>query len=61
MSVSDDEGLAPDLPRGRGRSIGGDLDVAEEDAEHDRNHAITTRWLCWLPTHAYTSWPHQEG
>jgi hypothetical protein len=25
--------LVPDLPRGRGRSIGGDLDVGEEGSE----------------------------
>jgi hypothetical protein len=25
-----DEGLGPDLSRGRGKSIGGDLDVGEE-------------------------------
>jgi hypothetical protein len=29
-----DERLVPDLPRGRGRSIGGDLDVGEEGSEH---------------------------
>jgi hypothetical protein len=29
----DDERLVPDLLRGRGRSIGGDLDVAEEGSE----------------------------
>jgi hypothetical protein len=28
-----DEGLVPDLPRGRGRLIGGDLDVGEESFE----------------------------
>jgi hypothetical protein len=29
----DGEGLVPDLPRGRGRSIGGDLDIGEEGSE----------------------------
>jgi hypothetical protein len=28
-----DERLVPNLPRGRGRSIGGDLDVGEEGSE----------------------------
>jgi hypothetical protein len=28
-----DERLVPDLPRGRGRSIGGDLDIDEEGFE----------------------------
>jgi hypothetical protein len=28
-----DERLVPDLPRGRGRSIGGDLDLDEEGSE----------------------------
>jgi hypothetical protein len=28
-----DERLVPDLPRGRGRSIHGDLDVGEEGSE----------------------------
>jgi hypothetical protein len=32
MSLSD-ERLVPDLPRCRGRLIGGDLDVDEEDTE----------------------------
>jgi hypothetical protein len=31
--VPTDEGLVPDLSRGRGRSIGGDLDVGEEGFE----------------------------
>jgi hypothetical protein len=31
--VEADEELVPDLPRGRGRSIGGDLDVGEEGSE----------------------------
>jgi hypothetical protein len=31
--VADDERLVPDLPRGRGRLIGGDLDVGEEGSE----------------------------
>jgi hypothetical protein len=30
LELQDDERLIPDLPRGRGRSIGGDLDVGEE-------------------------------
>jgi hypothetical protein len=33
MVVEADEELVPDLPRGRGRSIGGDLDVGEEGSE----------------------------
>jgi hypothetical protein len=28
-----DERLVPDLPRGRGRLIGGDLDIGEEGSE----------------------------
>jgi hypothetical protein len=57
-----DERFSPDLPRGRGKSIGGDLDVDEEGYEQiDRNLAITTPWLHWLPTCAHTSWPCQEG
>jgi hypothetical protein len=31
--VESDEGLVPNLPRGRDRSIGGDLDVGEEGSE----------------------------
>jgi hypothetical protein len=31
--ITFDDGLVPDLPRGRGRSIGGDLDVGEEGSE----------------------------
>jgi hypothetical protein len=30
-----DEGLSPDLPRGRGKSIGGDLDVDDEVSEQN--------------------------
>jgi hypothetical protein len=29
-----DEGLVPDLLRGRGRLVGGDLDIGEEGSEH---------------------------
>jgi hypothetical protein len=54
--------LSPDLPRGRGKSIGRELDVDEEGSEQiDRNLAITTPQLRWLPTCAHTSWPRQEG
>jgi hypothetical protein len=28
-----DEGLVPDLPSGRGRSVGGDLDIGEEGSK----------------------------
>jgi hypothetical protein len=57
-----DERLVPDLPRGRGRSIGGELDVGEEGFRiDDRNLAITTPRIHWLPIRAHTSWPHQEG
>jgi hypothetical protein len=45
-----DERLVPDLPRGSGRSIGG-----------DRNLVITTPRLRWLPTYAHMNWPRQEG
>jgi hypothetical protein len=42
-----DERLVPDLPRGRGRSIIGDLDVGKEGSkQNDRNLAITTPQLC---------------
>jgi hypothetical protein len=54
--------LIPDLLRGRGKSIGRELDIDEEGSEQiDRNLAITTPQLCWLSTHTHTSWPHQEG
>jgi hypothetical protein len=33
LQVHADERLVPDLPRGRGGSIGGDLDVGEEGSE----------------------------
>jgi hypothetical protein len=43
--------LVPDLLRGRGRSISGDLDVDEEGSEQNgRNLAITTPQLDWLRT-----------
>jgi hypothetical protein len=45
-----DERLGPDLPRGRGKSFGG-----------DRNLAFTTPRLRWLPTRLHMSWPHREG
>jgi hypothetical protein len=32
-ALGNDERLVPDLPRGRGRSIGGDLDVGEEGSK----------------------------
>jgi hypothetical protein len=38
-----DERLDPDLPRGRGKSIDGDLDIDKEGFEHnERTLAITT-------------------
>jgi hypothetical protein len=56
------ERLDPDLLRGRGKSIDGDLDVDEEGSEqNDQNLAITTPRLHWLPTCVHMSWPHQEG
>jgi hypothetical protein len=56
------ERLSPDLLRGRGKSIGGELDVDEEGSKQiERNLAITTPWLHLLPTHAHMSWPCQEG
>jgi hypothetical protein len=33
LTSLNDEGLGPNLPRGRGKSIGGDLDVSEEGSE----------------------------
>jgi hypothetical protein len=60
-SLVGDEKLVLDLPRGRGKSIGGDLDVDQEGSEQiNRNLTITTPWLCWLPTRVHTSCPHQE-
>jgi hypothetical protein len=57
-----DERLVPDRLRGRRKSLDGDLNVDEEDSQQNkRNSAITTPRLCWLPTHAHTSWPRQEG
>jgi hypothetical protein len=57
----DDERLVPDLLRGRDKSIDGDLDVDKEGSEqNDRNLAITTPRLCWLPIRAHMNWPHQE-
>jgi hypothetical protein len=32
-TIDIDEGLVPDLPRGRGRLIGGDLDIGEEGSK----------------------------
>jgi hypothetical protein len=58
----DDQRLVLDLLRGRYRLIGGDLDVnAEGSEQNDRNPAIITPRLHWLPTRAHTNWPHQEG
>jgi hypothetical protein len=37
-----DERLIPDLPWGRGRSIGGDLDIGEEGSEQT---IVTLQWL----------------
>jgi hypothetical protein len=46
-----DERLVPNLPRGRGRSIGGDLNIGEEGFEQT---IITVMSV-------HMSWPHQEG
>jgi hypothetical protein len=52
-----DERLAPDLLRGRGKLTGGDLDIDEEGVEqNDRDLAITTPGLRWLPTCMHMSW-----
>jgi hypothetical protein len=57
-----DEKLVPNLLRGRGMSIGGDLNVDEEGFEQNgRNLAITTPRLCLLPTWVHMNWPRQEG
>jgi hypothetical protein len=45
------ERLVPNLLRGRGKSIGEDIDVDEDGSKHiDRNLEITTPRLRWLPT-----------
>jgi hypothetical protein len=57
-----DERLVPNNLRGRGKSIGRDLDVDEKGSEQiNYNIAITTPQLCWLPTCVHTSWPRQKG
>jgi hypothetical protein len=57
-----DERLGPNLSRGRGRSIRGDLRCWWRRLwTDDRNLAITTSWLRWLPTGMHMSWPHLEG
>jgi hypothetical protein len=62
LRTSLDEGLAPDLLRGRGGSIGGDIDVDEEGSvQINQNLAITIPRLGCLPTCVYTSWPYQDG
>jgi hypothetical protein len=44
-----DERLVPDLLRGRGRSIGGDLDVDDEGFEQNfKPFVVTTPLLHWL-------------
>jgi hypothetical protein len=48
------ERLILDLLRGGGRLIGGDLNIDKECSEqNDRNFAITTPRLRWLPTWAH--------
>jgi hypothetical protein len=47
--------MSPDLLRGTGKSIGGDLNV------DDQTRAVTTPRLRWLPTRAHTNWLRQEG
>jgi hypothetical protein len=60
--VEPDQRLVLDLLRGRGKSIGRDLDIDENDFEQiDHNFAITTPQLRWLQTCAHMSWPFQEG
>jgi hypothetical protein len=55
--------MSPDLLRGMGKLIGGDLNVDDEGFEQRwfETRAVTTPQLCWLPTLAHTNWPHQEG
>jgi hypothetical protein len=36
LKVSPDSRMSPDLPRGTGKSIGGDLDVDDEGSEQRR-------------------------
>jgi hypothetical protein len=53
--------LVPDVPRGRGKLIDGDLDVDEEGSkQNDQNLAITTPLLYLLPTHVHMSLPCEE-
>jgi hypothetical protein len=60
--IPHDERLVLDLLRGKGKLIAGDLNVDEEGfVQNDRNLAITTPWLHWLPSHAHMSWPHKKA
>jgi hypothetical protein len=62
VQSASDERLVHDLPKGIAKLIDGDLNVDEEGFEqNDRNLAITTTRLYWLPTHVHMSWTHQEG
>jgi hypothetical protein len=63
LESPNDSRMSPDLPRGTSKSIGGDLNVDDEGYEQRRfkTRAVTTPWLCWLPTRAHTNWPRQEG
>jgi hypothetical protein len=62
VQSASDERLVHDLPKGIAKLIDGDFNVEEEGFEqNDRNLAITTTRLYWLPTHVHMSWPRQEG
>jgi hypothetical protein len=59
MLIGYDERFISDPPKGRGRSIDGDLNIDKEGSEQiDQNVVITKSRLCWLSTHVHTSLPH---
>jgi hypothetical protein len=63
IDIDVDSRMSPDLPRGTSKSIGGDLNVNDEGSEQRRFEPVQLlhHGSVWLPTHAHTNWPRQEG
>jgi hypothetical protein len=63
MEVVSDDRLNPDLLRGRGKSIGGDLDIDDEGSEQNFKplQSLHHDSIGYQSIRAYTDWPCQEG